>query len=85
MQNQLYIESTLSGILNQMMIATLNRMPEEPSEFMKEYISLHYLDMNQSEKNEDEEMQMKRERLGKNDLNTLRAEVDELKDQHAKF
>ena len=25
-----------------MMIATLNQMPEEPTEFMKEYIRTHY-------------------------------------------
>ena len=24
------------------MVATLNKMPEEPAQFMKDYISLHY-------------------------------------------
>ena len=32
----------LSGTLHQMMVATLNQMPDEPTDFMKEYIKLHY-------------------------------------------
>lgn len=40
--NASYISKTLSKPLNQMMIATLNKMPEEPAQQMKDYISLHY-------------------------------------------
>lgn len=40
--NQAYIEKYLNEPLQKMMVATLNKMPEEPSQFMKDYISLHY-------------------------------------------
>lgn len=28
--------------LEKIMVATLNKMPEEPAQFMRDYISLHY-------------------------------------------
>ena len=72
--------------MNQMMIATLNRMPEEPCEFMKDYISLHYLDMTTSDIGpEDADKSKDRSRIGSKDLDSLRNEVEELKDQHEKF
>ena len=63
-----------------MMIATLNIMPEEPCDFMKDYISMHYLDMTAQSQKENEGERRKRAKVGLNDLKKLRNEVDDLKD-----
>ena len=42
MANQAYIDSSLKQPFEKMIVATLNQMPQEPAQFMKDYISLHY-------------------------------------------
>lgn len=87
--NQLYIHKILSGTLHQMMIATLNSMPEEPTEFMKEYIRTHYTndeDTPQPTPTETERAKMEeRQLVGVKDLARLKAEIAELQATKSKF
>ena len=72
-----------------MMIATLNQMPEEPTEFMKEYIRTHYTndeDTPQPTPTETERAKMEeRQLVGVKDLKRLKAEIAELQATKNKF
>ena len=73
-----------------MMIATLNNMPEEPAEHMKDYINLHYF-YEQKALNRSESMGsvthdgIKRSGLRRKDLSDLREELERIKVEHKKF
>ena len=76
------------------MIATLNVMPEEPAQHMKDYINLHYFfeqarDKQSTGKENDESAEKEkmpdREELRHGDLVTIRNELAILKMEHKKF
>ena len=70
-----------------MMIATLNKMPEEPSQFMKDYISLHYFfeqEKNASIESQKDDTEL-RARVRSKDLVKLRQEVQIMKEENARF
>ena len=71
-----------------MMIATLNIMPESPAQHMKDYISLHYFYEQKvlpDEEGTEEDEEVKREGLRRQDVDELRAEVARLTKEHAKY
>ena len=78
----MYIKRILDGTLHQMMIATLNQMPEEPTEFMKEYIKTHYTNAEESPvptPSQTERARMEeRQTVGVKDLARLKKEIAEL-------
>ena len=87
--NQMYIQRILSGTLHQMMIATLNAMPEEPTEFMKEYIRTHYTSEGESPSSAPTpraRAQMEeRQQVGVKDLARLKEEIAELNAMKDKY
>ena len=85
--NATYINKTLNKPLHQMMIATLNQMPEEPAQHMKDYIGLHYF---YEQKPAITEMTPltdaeKRKGLRVKDLEDLRVECNRLRIEKDKF
>ena len=81
----MYISRVLSGTLHQMMIATLNNMPDEPTKFMQDYINLHYFDDPEKLQTEisprTKAVMEERQRVGKADVQRLKQEIAELKAQ----
>ena len=71
-----------------MMVATLNKMPEDPAQHMKDYISLHYFfekeNKNTSVQSQqaDEEM---RANLRSQDLKDLKKELQLMQEENLKF
>lgn len=76
--NRAYINQSLSGTLEQMMIATLNQMPDDPCLFMRDWLKFHF--GNESVNTmEVEEKKEQPKPVGRADLLALREEVGKLK------
>ena len=71
------------------MISTLNAVPEEPAQHMKDYIGLHYFsEQIEASKQKDilgKEMGIKREGLRQKDLQDLKEEIARVRMEHQKF
>ena len=68
------------------MVATLNKMPEEPAQFMRDYISLHYFfERVQPEKILSDREQQARKGLRLQDLDDLKEEVKALEREKYRF
>ena len=84
--NQEYIDTALREPLEKIMVATLNKMPEEPAQFMRDYISLHYFfERMQLEKQEPDPRAIRRENLRVGDLDDLKEEVKSLEREKYRF